>query len=84
MIDALMFHAGTSSLFKDSVNPSKAFAGQDANCSGWRLKETRTKLSSAIKRKAGYCTVSPSGADVENVLVLVGRAILSEELDGLG
>jgi len=43
-----------------------------------------TKLPGAIERKAGYCVVPASGANVEDILALVGGAILSEELDSLG
>ena len=46
--------------------------------------ETLTKLSSTVERKAGHRVVSAGGADVEYILALVGRAILSKELDSLG
>jgi hypothetical protein len=43
-----------------------------------------TELSGAVEREAWHRVISASSTDVEDVLVLVGRAILSEELDSLG
>jgi len=43
-----------------------------------------TKLPSTVERKAGYCVVSTSGANVKDISALVGGAVLSEELDSLG
>ena len=43
-----------------------------------------TKLPGGIESKAGYCVISTSRANIEDIPALVGRAILSEELDGLG
>jgi hypothetical protein len=46
--------------------------------------EGLTKLPSTVESKAGYCVVSAGGANVKDILALVGGAILSEELDSLG
>ena len=43
-----------------------------------------TKLSSRVESKAWHRVVSAGGADVKDILALVGRTILSEELDSLG
>ena len=79
-----MFQDGTSSLFKDSVNPSKAFTGQTGSWNSEKQPETPTEFSRGVESKARRRVVSTSGADVEDVLALVGGAVLSEKLDGLG
>jgi len=84
MIIALTFQAGTSSLAKDSVNPSKAVVGPVMSCDIYvSTGKTLTKLSSAVVGETGCSVVSAGGADVEDISALVGRSILSEELDGL-
>ena len=43
-----------------------------------------TKLPGAIESKAGVAVVSAGRANVEDILALVGGAILSEEFESLG
>ena len=43
-----------------------------------------TKLPGGIESKAGVSIVSASRANVEDILALVGGAILSEEFESLG
>ena len=83
-MEALIFHEGRSSLSKDSVNPSKAFAGQYRRRWCVAIDRRLTKLPGGVESKAGYCVVSTSRANIKDISALVGRAILSEELDGLG
>ena len=43
-----------------------------------------TKLPSTVESKAGVSVISAGGANVKDILVLVGGATLPEELDSLG
>ena len=48
------------------------------------IRRGLTKLPSTVISKAGHCIVSTTGGNVKDIPALVGGAVLSEELDGLG
>ena len=64
--------------------PFQSFCGSDNKLQHAEIWRRLTEFPSTVVSEARYCIVSAGGADVKDVLALVGGGILSKEFDSLG